>query len=309
MRQVPRDDAQRPLISACLAVYNEERVLERALSSVRPVVDEIVVVHDGPCRDRSLEIAERFGARVIVAERRGNCEEQTVRAYQEARGTWLLNLDADEYLSPELQAVIPELVERDDVNGYSFQWRRWTGEGYTTEYGPFKPALFRRDATHLLGLMHRLETVDGRVENIALDLEHRPPETNFSLRSMATKWRRWSKTHARQLTTPWDQIPKFQWDGADDWPWYRRALNTLSPVLLPLYVPAFFLNMLRLGRKDGLPPGPNLHNAGFSTVYATMTQLFVVSEMYGPRGRAWRRLRETTPLPRAASRLKSIVGR
>lgn len=309
MGRVPRDDAERPLISACLVIYHEERLLERALRSVVPVADEIIVVHDGPCHDRSLEIAERLGATVIVGDRRGNCEEHTVTAYEAARGTWLLNLDADEYLSPELQAEIPRLVERDDVNAFRFQWRRWTGEQYTTEYGPFKLALFRRHATHLLGLMHRPEEIDGAIVDVPLDLEHRPTVTNFSLRSMATKWRRWARTHARQLTTPWAEIPKFQWTGARDWPWYRGVLNVLSPVALPLYVPAFFLNMLRLGRREGLPSGPNLHNATFSTVYATMTQLFVVWEMYGPRGRAWRRVKAGAASRRAASRGRSTAGR
>lgn len=44
-------------ISACLVVRNEEAVIERCLESLAGVVDEIVLVHDGECEDRTLEIA------------------------------------------------------------------------------------------------------------------------------------------------------------------------------------------------------------------------------------------------------------
>src|SRR3954447_4773752 len=110
-------------ISACLAVRNEEAVLGRCLESVKDVVDEIVVVHDGDCSDRSVEIAEHYGARVLVRPWTGNPELQTVFAYRAARGAWVLNLDADEYLSSELRSELRGLVRRSDVDGYAFLWR------------------------------------------------------------------------------------------------------------------------------------------------------------------------------------------
>ena len=55
-----------PQVSACIVIRNEEAVLDRCLRSLEGIVHEIIVVNDGPCRDRSLEIAASYGARVIT---------------------------------------------------------------------------------------------------------------------------------------------------------------------------------------------------------------------------------------------------
>src|SRR5579862_5338849 len=102
-------------ISACLVVRNEEAVIERCLHSLAGVVDEIVLIHDGECTDRTLEIAERFGARITVADHAGGNEPHLPFAFALATGEWLLRLDADEFLSPELRAALPGLTARTDV--------------------------------------------------------------------------------------------------------------------------------------------------------------------------------------------------
>jgi hypothetical protein len=56
----------RPSVSACLVLRNEEAVVERCLRSLEGVVEEIVLVHDGECEDRTLEIAERHGCQIHV---------------------------------------------------------------------------------------------------------------------------------------------------------------------------------------------------------------------------------------------------
>src|SRR4051794_29605631 len=183
-------------ISACVIVRNEEPVIDRCLASLDGVVDEIILVHDGPCEDRTLEIAERYDARIFVRPLLGNPEAQTVFAYEQARGEWLLNIDADEFLSDELRRAIPNLVRRPDIDAYEFLWRIWDGERYTTTTGPFKSALFRRRATRLLGMLQSVERVDGRVERLPLHLEHRPRYDNYSWESIRTKWGRWAEIHA-----------------------------------------------------------------------------------------------------------------
>src|SRR4051812_20989069 len=106
-------------ISAVVVARNEESVLERCLASLDAVVDEIVLVHDGDCDDTSIGIAERHGARVFVQPATGSPEHQTVFGYHQCRGEWLLNIDADEYLSDELRAALGGLVRRNGVNGYA----------------------------------------------------------------------------------------------------------------------------------------------------------------------------------------------
>jgi glycosyltransferase involved in cell wall biosynthesis len=271
-------------ISGVVIARNEEAVIERCLESLQGVTDEIVFVHDGPCADATVAIAERFGARVYVREATGNPEAHTVFAYEEARGEWLLNIDADEFLSGPLRAAVRELAADPDVAGYQFLWPFWNGERYITRHGPYKLALHRRSATRLLGMLQSREQIDGRVVRSELQLEHRPRYNNFSLRTMRTKWRRWAEIHARELTGPFEALPKFNWDGPWRWPWWRRPLNVLAPVLLPAYLAAIFVQLVR-SQPPELPARESLRIAALNTCYAALVQLYVIREVYGPLAR------------------------
>ena len=53
-------------ISACIVARNEEALIDRCLDSLDGVVDEVVLVHSGPCEDRTIEIAHTCGATPIA---------------------------------------------------------------------------------------------------------------------------------------------------------------------------------------------------------------------------------------------------
>ena len=88
-------------ISACVITLNEERNLVRCLASVAPLVDEILVVIDSGSTDRTLEIAREFGARVVEREWLGYVAQKNF-ALDQAAHEWVLSIDADEEISPEL---------------------------------------------------------------------------------------------------------------------------------------------------------------------------------------------------------------
>jgi glycosyltransferase involved in cell wall biosynthesis len=266
-------------ISACLVVRNEEAMIERCLQRLAGVVEEIVLVHDGECEDRTLEIAERFGCRTFVRPFVGHAERTTVFAFEQLRGEWILSLDADEFLSDELRARLPELVRDDAVNGYELLWLMWDGKRYITSDGPFKLALFRRANVHVLGVHHSPEQVDPPVVKTDLQLEHRPAYNNFSLRTVLSKWRRSAKIHAFELTSDFAELPKFNWVGPDDWPWQRRVLNRLSPLLAIAYVPV--VAFLNFRREEGFAaPLMNARLSLYQGIYAGMVQLYVAKYVY-----------------------------
>ena len=90
---MPGRQTSKPKISACLVIANEAAVLERCLSSLQGVTDEIVLVHDGPCVDESLDIASRFGAKVFVANKIGEAEPHRPFSYEQATGEWVLQIE------------------------------------------------------------------------------------------------------------------------------------------------------------------------------------------------------------------------
>ncbi|HSR43546.1 MAG TPA: glycosyltransferase, partial [Longimicrobiales bacterium] len=97
----------KPQVSATIITLDAERTLEGALAALE-WVDEIVVVDSGS-GDATLEIARSHGARCLVREWPGY-GVQKARAARAARGEWILSVDADEVVSPELSRSIRSAV-------------------------------------------------------------------------------------------------------------------------------------------------------------------------------------------------------
>lgn len=95
----------RPLLSAIMIVKNEEENLPRCLSSLKGWCEDICVTDTGS-EDRTREIAEEYGARVSFFAWNGNESDARNASAREARGRWLLIIDADEEISPELAQEI-----------------------------------------------------------------------------------------------------------------------------------------------------------------------------------------------------------
>jgi glycosyltransferase involved in cell wall biosynthesis len=286
-------------ISACLVLRNEEAVVERCLASLDGVVDEVVLVHDGECEDRTLEIARRHGCRIYVRPLVGHAEASTVFAYEQALCEWILSIDADEYLSEGLRAAMRELVGENGVNGYELLWRMWDGERYITENGPYKLALFRRSKVHLLGMIHGIERVDQPVRRLQLQLEHRPRYNNLALTTVLTKWRRWARINAREFLMAYADIPRFNWDGPTEWPARRRILNRFSPLLFLPYVPVVLLvNIARERSVYGWRE--NLRMSLGQAIYAGMVQFYVARYLYLGAGGSEEAARES-PRPAGAA--------
>ena len=95
-------------ISVVIITHNEEANIGRTLQSVQPLVKdgqgEVIVVDSGST-DHTVGIAESYGAKVFVEEWKGYAAQKN-SAIEKAGGDWILSLDADEELEPELAELI-----------------------------------------------------------------------------------------------------------------------------------------------------------------------------------------------------------
>jgi glycosyltransferase involved in cell wall biosynthesis len=119
-------------VSLVVVTLNEEANIERCLRSV-PFASDVVVV-DSFSTDRTVEIAQKLGARVLQEKWRGYGAQKAF-AVSQAKNDWILSLDADEALSPELQQEILEKFKslKPEV-GYeiprrSYHLGRWINHG------------------------------------------------------------------------------------------------------------------------------------------------------------------------------------
>src|ERR1700704_1307291 len=125
----PRGSAPACKLSAILIVRDEAHRLERCLRSIAPIVDEIVVIDSGST-DNTVAIARSFGAKIDVTDWPGFGPQKN-RALAKASGEWILAIDADEHLTPQLATSIRSVVDANDSvpNGWliSFQ-ATWCGK-------------------------------------------------------------------------------------------------------------------------------------------------------------------------------------
>lgn len=200
-------------ITACIIAHNDERYLPRCLSSVSQIAEEIVLVHDGPCRDRSLQIAAEFGARVFERAFEGSSESHRAFSFEQAKGQWVMRIDPDEFLPPATIEALPALLQRPDIDAYAFRWPSLIRNGYVPR-GPFSrnimPCLFRKEKMWFLGVTHLSPNTYGRLEiRRDLLLEHRPDYENWTLATFQRKFIPWSRIEANQLRN-FESAPSFQ---------------------------------------------------------------------------------------------------
>jgi glycosyltransferase involved in cell wall biosynthesis len=91
-------------LTVTVVTLNEERNLPRCLGSVRELADEMLVVDSGST-DRTVRVAEALGARVLTNPWPGH-KEQKQFAVDHASTSWILSLDADEWITPALREEI-----------------------------------------------------------------------------------------------------------------------------------------------------------------------------------------------------------
>lgn len=115
-----------PDISVIILTFNEELHIKRCIESVNEIAKDIFIV-DSFSTDNTTEIADSLGAKVFKNKWENNYAKQFNWALDNLPITtkWVLRLDADEYLTPELQKEIkeglPHLTE--DINGIVFKRR------------------------------------------------------------------------------------------------------------------------------------------------------------------------------------------
>jgi len=164
-------------LSAVLITQDEEEKVQAALASVA-FCDEIVVVDSGSS-DRTRELAEAAGARVLVRMPWPGFVAQRNAAVEAARHDWVLALDADERVTPALREEILALRARGfDRDGYriprvAFYLGRWIR--CTDWYPDPQLRLFdRRKGRWAGGLVHESVSLEGRVGRLAGEIEHYP---------------------------------------------------------------------------------------------------------------------------------------
>lgn len=227
-----------PDLSAVIIARDEERTIGKVLASIKDLVNEIVLVDSGST-DRTVEIAKECGARVIHQDWLGYAAQKNF-ALEQAGGEWILSLDADEIVTPELKEEIRKVLSADDIEswqGFKIGRLMFVGER-AIMHGGFYPdpqlRLFRRGMGRFNDrLVHESVSLSGRKRMLRHHLLH------YSYRDLA---------HFENAHEKYARLAAQQY--------LRMGVNPFQASILNLYLhPAWtfvYRYILRAGFLDGI---------------------------------------------------------
>lgn len=166
-------------ITVGIITLNEESNIEKCLSSVKDLSDEILIIDSGST-DGTQKISEKFNVRWETIPWEGYVKQKNY-IIQKASHSWVLSLDADEALSPELRKEIlniknSSLSENPPFTGYSmprcvFYESKWIRHG--DWYPDRLTRLFQRDKARFIGgKVHERLELNGPVFKLKGEIEH-----------------------------------------------------------------------------------------------------------------------------------------
>jgi glycosyltransferase involved in cell wall biosynthesis len=162
-------------ISVAIITQNEELNIRECLESVR-WADEIVVVDNGST-DQTRQVCQDFAARVYIEEWKGFARQKN-SAIEKTRNEWVLSLDADERVTPELRQEIERVLKSDSPTEGYFIARKNFFLGHWIKhcgwYPDYNLRLFRKSQGRFLErAVHERVEIQGKVGYLKNPLEHK----------------------------------------------------------------------------------------------------------------------------------------
>ena len=231
-------------ITATIITLNEERNIARSIESLR-CCDEILILDSGST-DRTVELAEKLGARVIEAGWRGFAGQKNWAAEQ-ASHDWILSLDADEALSESLEAEVLALKKTGPrYDGYTMpRLANYLGRWilHSGWYPDRKVRLYdRRKAKWVGDFVHESVKVNGRVGRLESNILHFTCE---SLSEHVKTMERYTTLAAQEIAARQVKVPLWRMLLEPTWTFWKtyffqRGFQDGMEGLVIAYMAAFY---------------------------------------------------------------------
>ncbi|MBL0716887.1 MAG: glycosyltransferase, partial [Desulfosarcina sp.] len=127
--EISKSSKKDKTVSLCMIVKNEEKYLAKSLKSIKPIVDEMIVVDTGST-DRTNAIARVFGAKVYDFEWKNDFSAARNHSIDKASGAWIFTLDADEVISSKDYEYFGNIIDgtNEKLAAYLVTTRNYTNK-------------------------------------------------------------------------------------------------------------------------------------------------------------------------------------
>jgi glycosyltransferase involved in cell wall biosynthesis len=159
------------MLSVVITTWNEELNLPRVVSSVKKIAGEIIVV-DTESTDKTVEIAKKLGCIVYTHKNTGIVEPVRNFSIAKAKGDWVLLLDADEEVNPELADIIVKTISSDKADYYRLPrkniiFNHWTKNSHW--WPDYVYRLFKKGYISWGDEIHSIPVTRGRGADFPID--------------------------------------------------------------------------------------------------------------------------------------------
>ncbi|AKM79462.1 MAG: Glycosyltransferase involved in cell wall biogenesis [Candidatus Beckwithbacteria bacterium GW2011_GWB1_47_15] len=191
----------KPTLSVVLATFNEAENITLCLKSIKGLADEVIVV-DGSSEDDTRKLAKKFGAKVFKVKNHPMFHTNKQKAVELVSGRWVLQLDADEQVSPQLAAEIKKIVtqKKTPFAGYNVARKNFFLSRFLTKGGQYPDyviRLFLNGRGHFpQKSVHEQIVIKGKVGFLKNDLTHYA-DPNFA--RYLTRFNRYTDLDAAEL--------------------------------------------------------------------------------------------------------------
>ncbi|CDB34890.1 beta-1 [Phascolarctobacterium sp. CAG:266] len=161
-------------VTIAILTKNEEKNIVNVITNAKKCTDRILIIDSGSS-DKTVELAESAGAKVVYRAWDNDFAAQRNFALQYVITPWVLYLDADEFLDTELISNIENVLSKNEDKQYSML-RRIHAFGFEYKHGIFKPdeviRMFRTDKVHWEGKVHERPICEMPKERLKGYIEH-----------------------------------------------------------------------------------------------------------------------------------------
>lgn len=234
-------------VTIAILTKNEEKNIVNVITNAKKCTDKILIIDSGSS-DKTVELAESAGAKVVYRAWDNDFAAQRNFALQYVTTPWVLYLDADEFLDTELISNIENVLSKNEDKQYSML-RRIHAFGFKYKHGIFKPdeviRMFRTDRVHWEGKVHERPICEMPKERLKGYIEHYTYEN----------WQDW-----------WDKAGHYTSIWAEDACKKGKRTNAWAALFHALY--GFFrAYIIELGFLDGLS---GLYLCIFHSIYTLL---------------------------------------
>jgi glycosyltransferase involved in cell wall biosynthesis len=185
-------------ISGLVITFNEEKNIGKCVEALFKVCDEVIVV-DSLSKDKTVEIAESKGAKVISQAFLGDGPQRT-HGLPYCKNDWILNLDADEYLDTDAEDfILKEKYLEGNYDAFSFRIKNFLADkliDFAGWYPDYKVRFFNKKTAHPSNSIVHQKIQTQNETKVPVHILHYGWD---SLEQIITKKNQYSGWHAQQL--------------------------------------------------------------------------------------------------------------